>query len=192
MTSTVTRLYKNRETAAQAVEALKKRGFKNHHIEVVETAEVPHALHRAGLTRARAEDTARNAGPGATAVLVRAPFGAANAALNALDPFDAVDLRRAARPGYRHEDNPSPLSDAMGMKVLIRNNPAPLSHALGLALLSEKQNPDIKLSHEPAPFSKALGMATLSRKQNPDIKLSHNPAPLSDALGLPVLLRDDD
>lgn len=216
MTSYVTRLYPSQDKAAAAARALREQRFGERRISIAGPGRdaVLAALRHAGITGERAEAALARAGAGATALTVEAQFGTAGLVERVLGKHDSVDYGHS-RAVYRKADNPSPLSDALGMRVLSHNpaplsamfglpplsakqNPdiqlshesAPFSKALGMAVLSSKQNPDIKLSHEAAPFSKALGMRVLSAKQNPDVTLSHDPAPLSHGLGLPVLTRE--
>ena len=87
------------------------------------------------------------------------------------------------------KDNPTPLSDKIGMHVL-KDNPTPLSSKFGWSLLKDN----------PTPLSDKIGMKTLSDPEEEPTKrnsrfglplLLNNPTPLSSLFGIPVLKNDD-
>ena len=87
------------------------------------------------------------------------------------------------------KDNPTPLSDKIGMQVL-KDNPTPLSSKFGWSLLKDN----------PTPLSDKIGMKILSDAEDEPTRknsrfglplLSSNPTPLSSLLGIPVLKNDD-
>ena len=101
-------------------------------------------------------------------------------------------------------DNPTPLSSALGMKML-KDDPTPLSSKLGMEVLKDNPTPisskfgwKLLIKDKPAPLSNKIGIKVLS-DEVPAKKetsfglplLSKNPTPLSSWLGLPVIKRDE-
>lgn len=84
-------------------------------------------------------------------------------------------------------DNPTPLSDKIGMHTL-KDNATPLSSKFGWSLLKDN----------PTPMSEKLGMNPLSDNESSKKSssfgmplLSNNATPLSSMFGIPVLKNDD-
>jgi len=206
MSTTIIRLFESQEKAMNAVAALRKR-FDDDAITVVSPAKRPPAvqgrpeapavdnafepLKAAGLSTAAATKCAEEVRRGRTAVVVRAPFGFAKGAAETLDEFAPVlaDIRDETRS---LDDDPAPLSEALGLPLL-SNNPAPLSLMFGLRVLSRNQDSRIKLMSNPAPLSNVFRLPLLSRGLESRTRsfglplLSSNPAPLSSLLGLKLL-----
>jgi hypothetical protein len=211
--SQITRLYGSHQDATSAAEELKAYRYQRvyvisppHAAVGSEPAPTEHdhlktiekALHKAGIGHKEAAIYAPKIHGGATVVTVIAEFGEGSLAESILDAYDPVDSGVASSNAYSPtytaigDDDPAPLSRALGWKLLI-DDPAPLSRFFGLPVLSSKQNSSTALSNNPAPLSSTVGLPTLSGKAAPLSgafgipTLSGNPAPLSKATGLKTL-----
>lgn len=177
----VTRVYDTQQKATGAAAALKEKGFTEDQVTVGADA------------------------AGSAMVEVAAPFGRAaeaEATLNSFGPIASPAAAPAAAVAIRTEDDPAPLSRALGLSVLspfksgiaLNPDPAPLSTKFGWKLLTtDKPKAELMpdwtlsgklgwklLSDDAAPLSSAAGHKTLS----------DDPAPLSRAIGWPMLSKD--
>ena len=210
MHSLIVRIYATDERARDAVAKLKAAGFRDDAILAVTPGapSVGDAMVAGRMLGHRAEFYAERVKQGRSIVAVDAPFGRGQAATGILDGCEPVDLdlELPEDPVAVRGGRAAPLSAALGWTVLSRKNPTPLSDALGLRttarsefyLTSELASPDYALSESmgmrllsrsAAPFSSKLGLPVLSRKQ-PRAKLLNEPSPLSSALGMATLSRN--
>jgi hypothetical protein len=145
-------------------------------------------------------------------VAVAASFGFTYEAIEIMEKHGAI---ADEVPPRRNKDDPSPLSDALGLPVLTDAKPAtslasshwffsstfgmkllsdkaaPLSSAVGMKTVIDRKGPrNTKLSDKAAPLSSAVGMKTVIDRKGPrGTKLLDNPAPLSSALSIPTLTK---
>ena len=169
---TYVRMYETEQQARAAIAQLKKGGFPENTMHLV----TPGANGDALLGYMVGSDTrvyAENLALGRSFVLVRAPFGSGQAAIDILDSCGPIesDLLAPAEPASCWEEAVTPLSTAMQWQVLKQNDPAPFSKWMGFPLLSK--------GDKPAPLSQWLGSSPLSKRQQP--------APLSSWMGFPLL-----
>lgn len=211
MPSLIVRMYDTDERARDAVAKLKAAGFRDDAVLALTPGaaqSVADAIVAGRMMGHRAEFYAERVKQGRSIVAVDAPFGRGQAASGILDgcgPVD-LDLEVPEDAGDSRLTRSAPLSTAMGWPVLSRNNPTPLSDSLGLRttarsefyLTSELADPHYTLSESfgwrllsrsAAPFSTKLGLPVLSQKR-PRAKLLNEPSPLSSALGMPTLSRN--
>lgn len=212
MSTTITRLFDDGAQAQSAIARLRLLGFTEQAIHVVAPPAPPApvdpeaehaapapaadgidaALRAAGVQSPAAGTVAARVRQGATAVIVRAPFGQATTAIDTLHAFGGVDLG-LPDPYDRAFNEGTPLSAMFGIPVLT-GAAAPLSSGFGVGTLSRSE-PSTTLSPEPAPLSRLLSLPVLSGGGSVGETsmglplLSHNPAPLSSLLGLPLLSR---
>ena len=211
MQTLIVRMYETDERARDAVAKLKAAGFRDDAILSLTPGaaqSVADAIVAGRMMGHRAEFYAERVKQGRSIVAVDAPFGRGQAATRILDGCEPVDLdlELPEDPVAVRGGRAAPLSAALGWPVLSRKNPTPLSDALGLRttarsefyLTSELASPDYALSESmgmrllsrsAAPFSSKLGLPVLSRKQ-PRAKLLNEPSPLSSALGMATLSRN--
>jgi hypothetical protein len=216
MSSLIVRMYETEERARAAVTKLKEGGFRDGAILEMSPGSAKSVAsgimagrlmgHRAGFYAERVES-------GRSLVAVEAPFGRGQVATEIMDGCGPVDqdLKLPDDPVRTNWGTAAPLSAVLGMSVLSRNQPSPLSDALGIKtssrsefyLTSELASPSFTLSsmfgwrllsRGAAPLSTMLGLPLLSRwakSSSFGMKLlSSNPAPLSSALGLSTLSRN--
>jgi len=175
MTTIITRLYAAKETAVDAVDALKRIGIEAKDVILLasasgKSADIEALLVKGGVPASAAAAYATKLRGGGSLVSVRAPWGFAVGAIKILDRFGPIDA--GVHPSEHHV-------------VAGWNEAAPFSAALGLPVLAQSKSSTV-LKNDPAPFSKALGARTLSNSKSSTALLS-NPAPLSSALGLAAL-----
>ncbi len=189
MSTTIARLYESRETATEAAEELRHFGFSDSRIHVISNDNeagpgsgdaVLARLRSAEIPRANARAYAEGVRQGGTLVMVQAPYGTAGTASTILERFNPTRTTVPEPQALPERDVAAPFSAWMRWRVLLPNNPTPLSDRLGLKVLSDKQNPNIPVFREPAPFSRLFGWRLLT----------DNPAPLSTRMGWRLLLDD--
>ena len=180
MSTIITRIFRDPDEATRAVSALRQYGFADDDISVTgpgpSESEIAGNLVRAGFARRKARHVAPVVRDGATAVSVRAVFGAGAAANAILHRSGPAAAEVADDSDFLVEDQAAPFSSFFRLPVL-SHNPAPLSSLLAWRVLSKKQNPNITLSRSAAPLSRSVGLPLLSGEA----------APLSRRFGLPVL-----
>lgn len=205
--SHITRIYGSQQDADAAVAELRAYRYHPDVIHVVHppattesttaehdhVAQIEHDLRRRGISHAEAALYAPRIHSGGTLVTVNAAYGEGSQAEYIMDGFNPIDSG-VSHPGHHAHQlhDPAPLSNALGLKLLI-NNPAPLSSALGFSALAKKQNSTTKLLSDPAPLSSATKLPPLAGHAAPFSNalkmptLSKNPAPFSRAIGAPTL-----
>lgn len=211
MTTIVTRLYTDAARASAAATTQRRLPGDRARVQQIDAAgqdagRVAQALVALNVAPATAAAYAKEAVRiGGSLVVVRAAFGRAAEVIRELDWYEPVELD--APDGYFETvDYAAPLSDLLGVAVL-SDNPTPLSSALGLKVLT-KGTSNTNLIDNPAPFSNTLGLPLLKKgpgeksfgfpllKKGPGEKsfgfplLSKNPAPLSSLFGLPTLSKN--
>jgi hypothetical protein len=210
MWNLIVRMYDKEERARDAVAKLREAGFSDDAIfELAPGAaqSVASAIEVGRLMGYRAKFYAERVKQGRSLVAVEAPFGRGEQATQILDGCGPVDLDlKVPEDAVKNEwGEGAPLSHALGLPVLSRNNPTPLSDTLGMSTLARSDTyltsklpkwqyilsgPDgPRLSKNPAPLSSMLGLPLLSHRAS-RTKLSSNPAPFSSALGLPTLSKN--
>ena len=210
MTQTIARLYRSRDTAMAAVDALKERGFSDGSIHVVAppetTSEGPYtsadlvsastrpvpastdpvltSILAAGVSPVQAPIYAEGVRQGEMLVAVQPLFGYAQSASTILDSFDpvAVALPETEPASVAPRDDAAPLSSALGMKVL-SSDPTPLSTWLKWPTLKPEPGPSRVLDGVRKQSGDA---APLSSKLGMSV-LSSKAAPLSERLGWRLL-----
>jgi hypothetical protein len=192
MTQTISRMYGAYDTAARAVEDLKKVGYR--HIHVVSAsggpglADTSHdgivkAITDGYIWRPYAVEYAKRISQGGTLVSVHAPWATAKRAIKILDRHGPIEsgVSEPTIPSVAWDDA-TPMSSALQMPVLMKQktpismilnvpavlkNPIKMSACLGMPMLSKNI----------APLSSRIGMSLLSKSTTP----------LSSRFGLPVL-----
>jgi hypothetical protein len=192
MTQTISRMYGAYDTAARAVEDLKKYGYR--HIHVVSTsggsgvADTSHngivkALTDGYIWKPHAVEYAKRISQGGSLVSVHAPWATGRRAIKILDSHGPVDsgVTEPKTPSVAWDDA-TPMSSALQMPVLMEQktpmsaiwnvpavlkNPTKISACLGMPMLSKQI----------APLSSWIGMSLLSKSATP----------LSSRFGLPLL-----
>lgn len=217
MTSIITRLFESPDQAQRAVaemqdafDGLEIGSFAPHDPSAGKDAERTADLTALGVPQAAAVAYGEAVQRGATALVVRAPFGLAAPAIAVMDHHGATALDfpdgyiPAARPGATSSErwgvplllrDPAPLSTLLGLGLLSRGRgrarliaaAAPLSRMLGLPTLSSKPPRAQLMRNRPGPFSRSIGLPLLTGRQGSSTRLLDNPAPLSRWLGWPVL-----
>jgi hypothetical protein len=208
MPVTVIRVYASQDAATSVWQELKRQHFSPSEVSVIypaaDGADAAPSIQAAGIGPYRAQRYAEYLRNGGALVLVRPPFGSAEAAEQILDRFDPLptgvpeidyDLDRD------YEDDATPFSRFFGWKVLLRNSPAPFSESLGWHTLSKPNSPTYPasipiplLGGSAAPLSKTLGLPVLTKHGAPVAptsgvaRLSAKPALFSSLLGLKTLL----
>lgn len=201
---TYVRMYETEQKARDAITKLRKSGFPEDTIHLLTAGASGEAL----LGYMIGNDTevyAENLARGRIFVLVRAPFGHGQAAIDILDSCEPIDshLLAESRPANCWQEAVTPLSTALQWPVIKESDPAPFSKWMGFPLLSKSGEPGplskwlgSRLLFEddrPAPFSSWMGFPTLdpgyslSRYFGFDL-LSSDPTPLSSRLGLNTLV----
>ena len=205
MTSAVVRMYETDKQARKAVAMLKEGGFAEGLIHLVrpspegaaESSETLSNLLKVGkLLRGDTKVYAEAIKKGRSIVIVEAPFGQAQGAIEILEDLDPIPL--VVEP-----KTPSATASASGAgSAATWVDAAPLSSALGFRVLS--------VGHRPTPFSEIVGFKPLSEGFSwgpPYFRLlklhdsgfsalfglkllNDDPAPLSSYLGLKTLADD--
>lgn len=154
MTTVVTRLYSDAEKANAAIEALKEEGFGalDYTVVAANDGEAQAKLTSAGVVRKDAPVFAGSVGAGNTAVVVRAPFGAAATAAFVLDHFGPITISGArgnlmVPDSYRRKYRLSGVSFSNGplAPTVVRWNYTPGEDAFFLpTLISPPKNVGLK------------------------------------------------
>jgi hypothetical protein len=216
--SLIVRMYQTKDRARDAVTKLKDAGFRDDSIleltpgsaQSVASAILAGQMmgHRAGFYAERVRN-------GRSLVAIDAPFGKGQLATEIMDGCGPVDqdLKVPEDTVRTKWGKAAPLSEALGLRVLLRDQPSPLSDALRIRTKARREYylTSELASRNPAPLSSMLGLRVLSRDPTPlssmlnlpvlsrwakksssfGVKLlSRDPAPLSSALGIRTLSRD--
>ena len=200
MTETIARMYATPQIAAEAVEALKAKGFDHSDVALIAysggherdsnqsgasvdslTAEIMAAR----VLRAHARIYADRVSRGGSLVVVHAIFGRGALATRILDHFEPVDSGVAeSTSSPRPWDEAAPVSSALRLGVRL-DQPTPFSAFWNLPVLVDGAASLSRLFHIPTltsnatSLSGAIGLPTL---------VSNNGS-WSEKIGLPVLLR---
>lgn len=221
MTTLITRLLANENTAREAAAALTARDFHEDAIHVVSgsPASSREAMARAGLSDRAAEAYAGHLGGGNTLLAVRAPFGMAGEAVSVLRKFDTIDVdveqeqhvsyatsddyRSSIIPGNRKFlTDPSNVGTGTGFSDMV-----------GWSLVTDRQRGKANVGTSTVTGGK-MGMRLVSRRQRGKANVGtstisgklglstvkrprggksiiRNPTPFSSALGLPTVIEQD-
>jgi len=213
MTTLITRLYADKDTAKQASEALEAKGFDRNSVSLLgsDTA----AMADAGLDEAVSGAYAAQMSGDNSLLMLRAPFGSVGTAVSALNRFDAIEVDTEQETYIRPVDDPSMSSSIIpGNKKFLTSQSeigsgTGFSEAFGMRLLSRRQQGKAKVGHstktgkrENLLSRKQTGKAKVShrtvtgkrwnliKKPSAGTSVIHNPTPFSSMLGWPTIIRD--
>jgi len=220
MTTLITRLFADRDTAAKASEALLSGGFNRKSVSAIDgdQSAARSALVDMGVSDAAADVLAGKVAGGSGVVALRAPFGKAGDAISTLDRFDPVDVdieqeaHISAAPAPEYSKSIIP-----GNKKFLTMDGAVgsgtgFSESIGMPLLSSRQRGKAKV--DTSTISQRFGFKLLSRKQGGKAKVDtstiseklglklvkkpregtsviNNPTPFSSMLGWPTIIKSE-
>jgi len=220
MTTLITRLFADRDTAAKASDALISGGFDRKSVRAIDGDQgaARSALTDMGVSDAAADTLAGKVAGGNGVVALRAPFGRAGDAISTLDRFDPVEVDIEQETHISAVTAPeNALSIIPGNRKFLTSEDAVgsgtgFSESLGMPLLSSRQRGKAKV--DTSTISKKFGFTLLSRKQGGKAKVDtstiseklglklikkprggksivRNPTPFSSALGWPTIIRPE-
>lgn len=220
MTTLITRLFTDKDTAAKASDALLSRGFDRKSVRAIDgdRGAARSALADMGVNDAAADALAGKVADGNGVVALRAPFGKAGDAISTLDRFDPIEVDIEQETHISAVTSPeNALSVIPGNKKFLTAEDAVgsgtgFSESLGMPLLSSRQRGKAKV--DTSTMSERFGFKLLSRKQGGKAKVDtstiseklglklikkprdgksivRNPTPLSSALGWPTIIRPE-
>ncbi len=191
----IVRLYATDAAAKAALANLKRWGFEDELINVVNASSTPPANAPASaasddpvlssimagyVLRAHAKVYANEVRAGRTLISLRAPFGVGGIAEDLLDEAGPVPSPVHTGVGLPSWDDGAPFSSALGLPTVIRA-PAPFSAFWVLPTLTRRART----------LCSALGLPELTSSSSYTFgapSLSRNAAPFSSMFGLPTLL----
>jgi len=219
MSTLITRLLANEDTASEASRALARKGFDDGAVRVVSNSggSARESMVDFGVSDSTADAYIDHLDSGNALIAVRAPFGMAGDAMSALRPFDAIEVDVEQEQHISYKTNPEDaLSIIPGNKKFLTDRSSVgtgtgFSDMFGWSLLTDRQRG--KASVETETISKKLGMPLLTNRQRgkagvdtstvsekiglATIKkprggksIIRNPTPFSSALGWPTIIRD--
>ena len=219
MSTLITRLLADEDTASEASRALAQKGFDDSAVRVVSGSggSARESMADFGVSDNTAEAYAGHLDGGKALVAVRAPFGMAGDAMSALKGFDAIEVDVEQEQHISYKTNPEDaLSIIPGNKKFLTDRSSVgtgtgFSEMFGWSLLTDRQRG--KASVETETISKKLGIPLLANRQwgkagvdtstvSEKIGLAtikkprggksiiRKPTPFSSALGWPTIIRD--
>jgi len=222
MSTFVTRVYENPETAKTAVASLRQAGFDEDSLHVYDRTRIDDAQRKLEDAAVDESDIAtyRSAlDDGKNLLAFRAPFGMAGKAVTTLRKTDSVDIgieRSETHVGYELSDN-GELSIIPGNRKFLTSERAvknATSRVTPAPYLTDRQRGKAKvgswtvtgdrsklikqpkrrnnLLRNPTPFSSLLGLKTIIEPKQRDAALTDNPTPFSSFFGWPTILRPYD
>jgi hypothetical protein len=204
MTTIISRLFATDEAAAEAVAALRRKGFTKSAVEVHAggVTSLPESivtsLKANGVPESTARHIARAAQGGAALVVARAGFGQAAKAKAILDDLEPLSMGDITTDVYVQAHYPTPTSPARYLPVLPSKSWLIFSEGIFPPALIRNDRPSsaILLNHKPKaslltstpyPFSMTAGLPLLSRS-GPRASLLAEPFPLSSLFRFPMLI----
>ena len=214
MSTLITRLFANENTASQASEALVSDGFHKSSVRIIGGSEsaAREAMAAMGVDDAAADVYAGRIAGGNALVAMRAPFGMSGGAMATLEKFESieVDMPQESHISYQSDPDLEPPKIIPGNKKFLTaegsvGTSTSFSEFFGMRLLSRKQGGSAKVR------TSTMTGNTLSDKQGGKARVSswtitsnllkkpgkgksiiRNPTPFSSALGWPTLTEKDE
>jgi len=194
MTTLITRLFADKDTASRASEALQDRGFDRKSVRAIEGDEgaARAALADMGVSDAAIDVLAGKVAGGNAVVALRAPFGMAGSAISTLDRFDPldedIDIEQETHISAETDPDLAVPSIIKGNKKFLTHEGAVgtstgFSEMFGLPLLTRRQGG--KADVDTSTISQKFGLKLLSPKQGGKARVGTST--ISERLGLKLI-----